>query len=48
MPYEAPTMPGSVATFATCCSAWSSGSSAREANTTPGTCIDPSRSTRNR
>ncbi|WP_275429420.1 hypothetical protein [Streptomyces actuosus] len=42
MAYDAPTMPGSVATFTTCCNACrTSVSRAREAKTTPGTRIAP-------
>lgn len=51
MAYEAPTMPGSVATLATCSSDRSeatSGNNALDANTTPGTRIAPDRSIRNR
>ena len=49
--YEASTIPGRVATFATCSSACSdatAGRSDREANTMPGTRIDPRRSSRHR
>jgi hypothetical protein len=49
MAYEAPTIPGSVATFATWSIALSaSRSNAWEANTTPGTRISPLGSRRNR